>query len=145
MNGGNNRVGTCPDLSFGDRLRQCRRDAELSLEQLAERSGMSVRAISDMERGRTGRPRRSSVELLAWALGVHPGHLARAARGTATRVPPELHGMARAPMHHRAPGAAAHLAARVIDTAERELGPGGGSVLLAALTRALSSEGSACQ
>jgi tetratricopeptide (TPR) repeat protein/transcriptional regulator with XRE-family HTH domain len=50
-------------------LRVCRIGAGLTQEQLAEISGISVRTISDIECGRTARPRRSSVALLEAALG----------------------------------------------------------------------------
>ena len=43
-------------------------EARLTQEQLAELSGLSVRAISDIERGTTMRPRRSSIALLEAAL-----------------------------------------------------------------------------
>ncbi|WP_182882186.1 MULTISPECIES: helix-turn-helix domain-containing protein [unclassified Microbispora] len=49
-------------------LRALREEACLTQEELAERSGVSVRAISDLERGRTKRPHRKSVSLLAEAL-----------------------------------------------------------------------------
>jgi transcriptional regulator with XRE-family HTH domain len=45
-----------------------RRLAGLTQEELAERSGLSTRAISDLERGRVDRPRRRTVEALASAL-----------------------------------------------------------------------------
>src|SRR5688500_16747742 len=51
--------------SFGDRLRQFRSAAALSQEALAERSGLSRRAISDLERGLHQAPRLESVRLLA--------------------------------------------------------------------------------
>ncbi len=53
---------------FGARLRACRYAAGLSREALAERSGLGVRAISDMDRGRTRRPHPDSVRRLADAL-----------------------------------------------------------------------------
>jgi transcriptional regulator with XRE-family HTH domain len=57
-------------------VRQSRTAAGLTLEELAERSGLSVRAISDMERGRTTRPRRSTVQVLSRVLGLAtPGQL----------------------------------------------------------------------
>jgi transcriptional regulator with XRE-family HTH domain len=55
---------------FGLLLRTLRQDACLTQEELAERSGVSVRTISDMERGRTRRPHRKSVSLLGRALRV---------------------------------------------------------------------------
>jgi transcriptional regulator with XRE-family HTH domain len=51
-------------------LRQRRVAAGLTQEDLAERSGVSVRAIADLERGRTRRPYPSSVRALARALGL---------------------------------------------------------------------------
>ena len=57
--------------SFGDHLRRCRREAGLTQEALAEHSGLSARAISDLERGLRNAPRRETVRLLANALGLH--------------------------------------------------------------------------
>ncbi len=51
-------------------LRVHRLKAELTQEEVAELSGLSVRTISDIECGRTSHPRRSSVALLEAALGV---------------------------------------------------------------------------
>jgi transcriptional regulator with XRE-family HTH domain len=42
--------------------------ASLSIEELAERSGVSVRAISNLERGRTRTPHPRTVRLLVGAL-----------------------------------------------------------------------------
>ena len=42
----------------------------LSQEELADRSGMSVRAIRNLEHGQVGRPHRSSIALLADALAL---------------------------------------------------------------------------
>jgi tetratricopeptide (TPR) repeat protein/transcriptional regulator with XRE-family HTH domain len=52
---------------FGQMLRELRHAAGLSQEELAERSGLSIRAIGDMER-RSVRPYPRSVRLLAEAL-----------------------------------------------------------------------------
>ena len=54
--------------AFGPWLRVCRRSAGLSQEELAERSGLSVRAISNLERDRTRQPHPDSVRRLADAL-----------------------------------------------------------------------------
>jgi len=54
----------------GEWLRKQRVDAGLTQEDLAERSGVSVRAIADLERGRTRRPYPSSVRALVQALGL---------------------------------------------------------------------------
>jgi tetratricopeptide (TPR) repeat protein/DNA-binding XRE family transcriptional regulator len=59
----------------GDWLRRARRVARLSQEELAERTGLSVRAISDLERGRTRRPYPRTLRLLADELGVPANHL----------------------------------------------------------------------
>src|SRR5215469_9135362 len=56
--------------SPGRWLRGQRIAAGLTQEDLAERSGVSVRTIADMERGRTRRPYPSSVRALIRALGL---------------------------------------------------------------------------
>jgi transcriptional regulator with XRE-family HTH domain len=54
--------------SFAGMLRGERHRAELTLEELAEASGVSTRALSDMERGRALGPQRRTVLLIADAL-----------------------------------------------------------------------------
>ncbi|SBT39157.1 helix-turn-helix domain-containing protein [Micromonospora auratinigra] len=54
----------------GSLLGELRRVAGLTQEQLAERTGLTVRGISNIERGRVPRPRRRSVEALALGLGL---------------------------------------------------------------------------
>jgi tetratricopeptide (TPR) repeat protein/transcriptional regulator with XRE-family HTH domain len=92
----------------GDYLRRARRTAGLTQEELASKTGLSVRAISDLERGLTARPRRSSLQLLtdalelpedtqrelltalggvARAVSVSPGHRIDASPGPATESP----------------------------------------------------------
>jgi transcriptional regulator with XRE-family HTH domain/tetratricopeptide (TPR) repeat protein len=56
--------------SLGVLLRRFRMIRGLTQEQLADRSGLSVRAISAMERGRTARPYQRSVRLLAESLAL---------------------------------------------------------------------------
>ena len=71
---------------FGDLLRRYRLAAGLTHEALAERSTLSARAISDLERGVSLRPRRDTVDLLSQALQLAPAQQAAfdaAARGTA--------------------------------------------------------------
>jgi predicted ATPase/DNA-binding XRE family transcriptional regulator len=53
---------------FGILLRRLRTAAALSQEELAERAGLSVRAISDLERGVHRAPRLETIRLLADAL-----------------------------------------------------------------------------
>jgi transcriptional regulator with XRE-family HTH domain/tetratricopeptide (TPR) repeat protein len=54
--------------SFGATLRRFREACGLTQEELAERSGLTARAISDMERGRSTRPYWRSVRMLTDAL-----------------------------------------------------------------------------
>src|SRR5215471_11062333 len=67
-------VGGTPEsgTSFGQLLRQLRQDANLSQEALAARSGLSLNAVSMLERGVRRSPRRSTVELLSRALRLAP-------------------------------------------------------------------------
>lgn len=58
------------DESPGRWLRGQRVAAGMTQEDLAERSGISVRAIADLERGRTRRPYPSSLRALIRALGL---------------------------------------------------------------------------
>jgi len=57
-----------PGASFGDLLRRYRRAAELTQEELAEHAGVSVRSMSDLERGGAQLPRRDTVEMIVRAL-----------------------------------------------------------------------------
>src|SRR6188768_2546191 len=50
---------------FGDLLKRYRLAAGLTHEALAERATLSARAISDLERGVSRRPRRETIELRA--------------------------------------------------------------------------------
>jgi tetratricopeptide (TPR) repeat protein len=54
-----------PAVEFGALLRRRRTEALLTQEQLAERTGLSVRTIRDLERGRVRYPRPGSLRLLA--------------------------------------------------------------------------------
>jgi tetratricopeptide (TPR) repeat protein/transcriptional regulator with XRE-family HTH domain len=56
--------------AFGQQLGVCRRSAGLSQQELAERSGLSIRAISNLERGRARWPHPDTVRRLADALGL---------------------------------------------------------------------------
>ncbi|WP_328625480.1 helix-turn-helix domain-containing protein [Streptomyces sp. NBC_00353] len=85
-----NQVAGAPGRSsFGRLLRELRQSRGLTMEELAEASGVSARAIGDMERGRSLRPHRGTVTALAQGLrldeAAHDGLLAaaRAARPAA--------------------------------------------------------------
>src|SRR5688500_435347 len=56
---------------FGDLLRQRRVESGLTQAALAERAGLSVRGISDLERGARVRPHRDTLLRLADALGMN--------------------------------------------------------------------------
>jgi transcriptional regulator with XRE-family HTH domain len=73
--------------AFGDLLRARRLAAGLTQEDLAARCGLSIRALADMERGRTARPYRRSVALLAGALGLSGEDGVLFARAARTGVP----------------------------------------------------------
>jgi predicted ATPase/DNA-binding XRE family transcriptional regulator len=57
-------------LAFGDLLRRHRVTAGLTQEALAERAGLSVRGLSDLERGARRAPYRDTAIRLAEALGL---------------------------------------------------------------------------
>jgi len=59
-----------PIATFGDRLKHFRIAAGLTQETLAERSGLSARGISDLERGRRASPYYDTVHRLADALSL---------------------------------------------------------------------------
>jgi predicted ATPase len=58
--------------SFADLLRQLRTSAALSQEELAERAGVSLRGIGDLERGVRRAPHLNTVRLLVDALHLGP-------------------------------------------------------------------------
>lgn len=53
------------EREFGSLLRELRVDAQMTIEELSETSGVSVRAIGDMERGKVSSPQRRTAEALA--------------------------------------------------------------------------------
>ncbi len=72
--------------TFAILLKRYRRGARLTQEELAERAGLSVDAVSSLERGSRRAPRKDTIGLLASALRLAPEEqkvFARAARGTA--------------------------------------------------------------
>ena len=77
---------------FGSLLKRLRLAAGLTQDALAERAGVSTRAVSDLERDPTRLPRLETVALLADALGVGPDDRARllAAARPSNDVPPAV-------------------------------------------------------
>ncbi|HXT37331.1 MAG TPA: TIR domain-containing protein, partial [Chloroflexota bacterium] len=59
-------------MTFAALLRQYRQAVGLTQEELAERAGLSVRGVADLERGARRAPHRETVRLLADALGLSP-------------------------------------------------------------------------
>jgi tetratricopeptide (TPR) repeat protein/transcriptional regulator with XRE-family HTH domain len=84
-----------PPGSFGSLLRSLRAAAGLTQEELGEAARVSYRSISDLERGVSRSPRRDTARLLAGALGLSGGDLARfeaAARGRPPATGNAVHG-----------------------------------------------------
>ncbi len=65
-------MDTTSGITFGDLLRRYRVASGITQETLAERAGMSVRGLSDLERGARRAPHRDTVLRLADALGIAP-------------------------------------------------------------------------
>jgi DNA-binding XRE family transcriptional regulator len=83
-------IGDRPPAAFGATLRRCRIEAGLTQEELANRSGLSIRAISDLERNRTTKPLMRSARMLADALtlsGADRDEFADAAIASGTEQP----------------------------------------------------------
>ena len=59
-----------PLVKFASMLRKLRREARLTQEELAEAAGVSLRAVSYLERGVVASPQKETVRLLADALGL---------------------------------------------------------------------------
>ena len=66
-----------PSPSFAQELRRQRLAVALTQRDLAERSGISARAISDLERGINRAPQRETARMLCEALGLTPAERSR--------------------------------------------------------------------
>jgi tetratricopeptide (TPR) repeat protein/transcriptional regulator with XRE-family HTH domain len=124
---------------FGDLVRKQRAAAGLTQEELAEQSGLGVRTISDIERGRVARPHRRSVDLLSRAL-----ELAGPARAGLEAAP--LAGRGKAPASAAAPADRAADSVGRQEVVPRQLPPTvayftGRAGELAALARMLDQAG----
>ena len=103
--------------AFGSHLRACRRAAGLSQQELAERAGLSIRTIGNLERGASKWPYRDSLHRLADALGLRDEaraeFIAAAGRRLAAEAAPGGTSPAGARQAGRARVVAAHLPATV--------------------------------
>lgn len=75
--------------ALGERLRSLRKRAQLSQQDLSAKTGMSTRALRDIEHGRVQRPQLRTIQRLVTALDLsdaEAGELHDAARETAPRT-----------------------------------------------------------
>ncbi len=75
-----------PDDEFGALLKRYRTRANLTQEELAAHAGLSVRSISDMERGAPHIPRRETLRLQAAALSLTPDEANGLTRATTRSI-----------------------------------------------------------
>ncbi|MFZ4143294.1 NB-ARC domain-containing protein [Streptomyces griseoincarnatus] len=99
--------------TLAETLTTAREAACLTQEDLAERSGVSVRAIRNLETGHTSRPRKQSLLLIAKALGLPSGEIGRLMRRPGAGHHPAPPGLTPAELpaapHHRLIGRSTHL------------------------------------
>ncbi|MGI5212538.1 ATP-binding protein [Plantactinospora sp. CA-290183] len=101
-------AGQVPAPGFAELLRRRRLAAGLTQAELAGRAAVGVRTVRDLERGRSSRPQRTTVELLAEALGLtgaERAEFAAAARGQGgSAAEPAGRRAAAGPARHRPAG-----------------------------------------
>lgn len=78
-------AGGVAEREFGSLLRELRADARMTIEELSEASGVSGRAIGNMERGKVSSPQRRTAELLADGLQLGDQDRARLLATVKTR------------------------------------------------------------
>ena len=71
-----NQINTA-GAGAGELIRRYRTAAGLTQEELCQRAEVSVRTVRNLEHGRVRRPRHSTLQLLAVALGLDHGTTAR--------------------------------------------------------------------
>jgi transcriptional regulator with XRE-family HTH domain len=125
---------------FGGRLRACRRSSGLSQQELAERSRLSIRAISKLECGRTRWPYPASVGRLADALGLRDAEraefIAAAERRLGHGTEPARPGAGHAYVPRLLPAPIPAFTGRVgeLETLSRMIDEPGGTTLVTAIT-----------
>jgi predicted ATPase/DNA-binding XRE family transcriptional regulator len=116
-------------VQFGEVLRNHRRAAGLTQEELAERAGVSPRSISGLERGEGATPRRDTVSQLVQALGLDGAQRAEFQAMVARRRPPGPRLLPSSPVSIRLGDDSRHNLPRSLnsfvgrDQEMRELGP----------------------
>jgi tetratricopeptide (TPR) repeat protein/transcriptional regulator with XRE-family HTH domain len=124
---------------FRETLRQHRLAAGLTQEELADRSGLSVRAIRNLENGQAARPYPRSVRLLAEALALTEVQTAEL-RGLARGRVPDAVTTARIPVPSQLPAGVSQFVGRqrelrALDELleKTEPGPAGSTVVISAI------------
>jgi predicted ATPase/DNA-binding XRE family transcriptional regulator len=95
--GENLDMSTVSLQSFGDLLRRYRLAAGLTQEELAAQAGLSVRGLSDLERGARRAPRRDTVLLLSEALQLPAAERTRLEAAARQRIAPASGGSMSSP------------------------------------------------
>jgi tetratricopeptide (TPR) repeat protein len=140
--GGDVSAAPVPDgPGFGGLLRGYRLAAGLTQEELAERAGLSARAVADMERGRTARPFRRSVEALADALELDSRRRALMSQSSRSAGPAAglVSGGQAWPTPRQLPAAAPNFAGRAVELGtlsgllEPQAGNAAGTVVISAI------------
>jgi Helix-turn-helix domain len=96
-------AGSRPGGLIAAALRSARSAADMTQEELAHRSGLSVRCIRNLEAGGVGRPRGATLRLMVDALGRH-GHVVRQALVRSGRAATESTHPAAGPVPAQLPG-----------------------------------------